>query len=112
VRIEHVDVRGGVDPRFVRRRFVLAHVTGGALVNALEPEAKRWPPRRSSATRTPVRPPRGHRAIASVRTIDSQVGRAAGTVFELVFDGRSAPPTRPAAADGRAAPRPALLTAC
>ncbi len=35
-RIEHVDVRGGADPRFVRRRFVLAHVVDGALVVALD----------------------------------------------------------------------------
>ncbi len=96
VRIEHVDVRGGVDPRFVRRRFVLAHVTGGALVNALElvvSESVEAGPEREevfSATRTLVfdrraRPPRYR---LTVRTIDSQVGRARRCRTELVFDGR------------------------
>jgi len=36
LRVEHVDVRGGHDPRYARDRLLLVHVVGGALVTALD----------------------------------------------------------------------------
>jgi hypothetical protein len=36
LRVEHIDLQGGVDPRYLYRRFVLLHLRGGVLVTAFE----------------------------------------------------------------------------
>lgn len=104
LRVEHVDVRGGADPRYVRRRFVLAHVIDGALVTALDlvvSEVTEAGPRRDEvfrATRTLVLRrgtlPSYH---LTVRTVEERRrARVCRTVLEL--DGRSFVPADAACA--------------
>ncbi len=95
LRVEHVDVRGGADPRFVRRRFVLAHVVGGVLVTALDlvvSESVEAGPDRAEvfrATRTLVlRRGRVPSYRLTVRTVDeNERTRACRTV--LTYDQRT-----------------------
>lgn len=97
LRVEVLDVRGSYDPRFVRRRFVLLHLVGGALVTALDlvvRESSEAGPERDevySATRTIIlRAGRATRPPAyTLRVSTWEPDRTRGCRTTLVYDGRT-----------------------
>lgn len=96
LRVEVLDVRGSYDPRFVRRRFVLLHLVGGALVTALDlvvRESSEAGPGREevySATRSIVlRPGTATRPPSyTLRVQTWEPDRTQRCRTTLVFDGR------------------------
>lgn len=104
LRVEHVDVRGSHDPRFIRRRFLLLHVVGGALVTALDVVVREHyeggPSREttSEATRTLILRPGTARTLPRYRFVfvltEGDTNRRAGRCSTwLVFDGRTFVPS-------------------
>ncbi len=96
LRIEHVDLRGGVDPRFLRHRVVLVHVVDGALVTALDvitSELIMGGPERdtiSETTRTlRVRPGRTPRYRFVFTSSEEQPRRRRSCSTWLTYDGRT-----------------------
>jgi hypothetical protein len=96
LRLEHVDLRGGVDPRFVRHRVVLVHVVDGVLVIALDvvtgdlvfggPERETMSDTTRALRRVRGRVPR-YRFVFAQREEQPRRRRTCSTW--LVFDGRT-----------------------
>ncbi|MEZ4394734.1 MAG: hypothetical protein R3A48_26975 [Polyangiales bacterium] len=93
LRVEHLDVRGGADPRFERRRLVLIHVRDGlpfaALDLALREHVLAGPARATVYEATRALDLRAPRATLRVRTFSGSPPRWRACRTALRLEGRS-----------------------